>query len=118
MLVASGTWETYDESTLEYLWQTGDAGQRRRVEQERQRRRENLREFIRGLDDQDLEELVDADYHYTPSRYLGRAIDAGVESVELNRLVEAASDEQARRQRERQAARERQKPTPFRVVEL
>jgi hypothetical protein len=116
-----GTVPQFDDERLKGIIERPHVYRDEKVERakaELQRRRRNRRRFVRGLDDDELREIVTS-----PSWKMGpydtRALEAGVD-VDGPTLEALAEEEIERRKRERERAAAEQAATdegePFRVV--
>jgi len=73
---------------------------RKRAGEELQRRRRNRRRFVRGLNDDELKEIIDTPSWRWRGSYDSRALDSGVD-VDGATLKALAEEEKERRERER-----------------
>jgi hypothetical protein len=93
-----------------------DPRERRRAKQELQKRQRRRRRFVRSLDDDELEEIVNGP-SWKMGPYDSRALEAGVD-VDGPTLEGLAEEEIERRERERQAEQQQRTESfePIRVV--
>jgi hypothetical protein len=112
-----GAIEQLDDGRLEQIVTFADGYADRKVERaakELQRRKRNRQRFVRGLDEEELEEIVTGP-SWVMGPYDSRALEAGVD-VDGSTLEALAEEEIERRSRERRV--EQEQPPPFEPVRV